>query len=87
MHRLVPSAFHGYQNGSSDDRHGNTLTAHKVMGSPLNPTETQVRQLSRKTALGAHERYTSQMERYNLTLSSNALLLIKLGAHPEDVTQ
>jgi xylan 1,4-beta-xylosidase len=65
-----------------DDDHGNTLAAYKAMGSPLDPTEAQVEQLNRETDPGAAEQGTLIDGRLNLSLSSNALLLIKVGTLP-----
>ena len=62
-----------------DDTHGNTLAAYKAMGSPLDPTEAQVEQLNKETALGAPERLTLTDGKLNLKLDKNALLLIKVG--------
>jgi len=66
-----------------DDDHGNTLAAYKAMGSPLDPTEAQVEELNRKTNPGAAEQGTLIDGRLNLSLSSNALLLIKVRILPE----
>lgn len=63
-----------------DDTHGNTLAAYKTMGSPLDPTEAQVEQLNKETALGAPERLTLTDGKLNLKLDKNALLLIKVRA-------
>jgi xylan 1,4-beta-xylosidase len=65
-----------------DDDHGNTLAAYKAMGSPLDPTEAQVEQMNRETDPGAAEQGTLIDGRLNLSLSSNALLLIKVGTLP-----
>jgi xylan 1,4-beta-xylosidase len=70
-----------------DDDHGNTLAAYKAMGSPVDPTDAQVEQLNRKTALGAPERRTLANGELNLTVSTNALLLVKVGTHREDRNQ
>ena len=63
-----------------DDTHSNTLAAYKAMGSPLDPTEAQVEQMNQQTALGSPERRTLSDGKLDLTLSPNALLLIKVGA-------
>jgi xylan 1,4-beta-xylosidase len=70
-----------------DNTHSNTLAAYKAMGSPLDPTETQVEQLNKETALGTPERRILTDGKLNLTLVSNALLLIKIVAHAEDSNQ
>jgi xylan 1,4-beta-xylosidase len=49
------------------------------MGSPLDPTPQQVEELNRETALGPPERLTLQGGKLELTLSPDALVLIKLG--------
>ena len=64
-----------------DDTHGNTLAAYKAMGSPLDPTEAQVEQLNKETALGSPERLTLTDGKLNLKLDKNALLLIEVAAH------
>jgi xylan 1,4-beta-xylosidase len=65
-----------------DDDHGNTLAAYKAMGSPVDPTEAQVKELNRETDPGAPEQRALVDGRLNLSLSSNALLLIKVGTLP-----
>jgi xylan 1,4-beta-xylosidase len=65
-----------------DDDHGNTLAAYKAMGSPVDPTEAQVKELNRETDPGAAEQRALIDGRLNLSLNSNALLLIKVGTLP-----
>jgi xylan 1,4-beta-xylosidase len=65
-----------------DDDHANTLAAYKAMGSPVDPTEAQVKELNRETDPGAAEQSALVDGRLNLSLSSNALLLIKVGTPP-----
>jgi xylan 1,4-beta-xylosidase len=65
-----------------DDDHGNTLAAYKAMGSPIDPTEAQVKELNRETDPGAAEQGALIDGRLNLSLRSNALLLIKVGNPP-----
>lgn len=67
-----------------DNSHSHTLAAYKAMGSPLDPTEAQVEQLNKETALGAPEHLTLTDGKLNLKLDSNALLLIKVGSHAQD---
>jgi len=62
-----------------DDDHGNTLAAYKAMGSPLDPSDAQVEQMNKETALGAPEHLTLADSKLNLKLGANALLLIKVG--------
>jgi hypothetical protein len=46
-----------------------------------------VEQLDRKTALGAPGHRTLAKSELNLTLSTNTLLLVKVGTHREDRNQ
>jgi len=62
-----------------DETHSNTLAAYKKMGSPLDPTDAQVDELNRETALGDPERRKLENGKLDLTLGPNALLLIKVG--------
>jgi xylan 1,4-beta-xylosidase len=81
----VQLLFHGMPANAAvsisrvDDDHGNTLAAYKAMGSPLDPTDAQVEQMNKETALGAPEHLTLTDNRLNLKLGANALLLIKVG--------
>jgi xylan 1,4-beta-xylosidase len=61
-----------------DDEHGNVLPKYVVMGSPLDPTETQVEQLNRETALGQPERTTLNHARLEVTLEANALAILRV---------
>jgi xylan 1,4-beta-xylosidase len=70
-----------------DNTHSNTLAAYKALGSPLDPTEAQVAQMNKETALGAPENLTLSDGKLNLKLDSNALLLIKVGSHAEGSNQ
>ncbi len=63
-----------------DETHSNTLAAYKALGSPLDPTEGQVEQMNRETAIGAPEQMTLTDGKLNLKLGVNALLLIKVSA-------
>ncbi|HVW78052.1 MAG TPA: hypothetical protein VHB45_10605 [Alloacidobacterium sp.] len=64
-----------------DETHSNTLAAYKAMGSPLDPTEAQVEQLNRETALGRPEQRNLHDGKLDLTLGPNALLLIQVKTH------
>ncbi len=66
-----------------DEQHGNVLKHFEAMGSPLDPTPAQVEQLNRETALPAAEEQTLQGGQVKLTLTPNALVLVKVegGAH------
>jgi len=89
----VQLVFHGVPANAAvsinrvDNTHGNTLAAYKAIGSPLDPTEAQVEQMNKTTALGAPERLTLSDGKLNLKLDTNALLLIKVGSHLEDSNQ
>jgi xylan 1,4-beta-xylosidase len=61
-----------------DESHGNVLKEYAAMGSPLDPTPEQVKQLNSETALPAAEETKLQDGRLNLSLTTNALLLIKV---------
>lgn len=61
-----------------DEEHGNVLKKYREMGSPLNPTPAQVEQLNRETALSAPEETSLQSGSLNLTLTPNALALVKV---------
>jgi xylan 1,4-beta-xylosidase len=83
----VQLIFHGMPANASvsisrvDNDHGNTLAAYKAIGSPLDPTDAQVEQMNKETALGAPEHLTLTDNRLNLKLGPNALLLIKVGGN------
>jgi xylan 1,4-beta-xylosidase len=59
-----------------DDEHGNTLAAYKALGSPLDPTEAQVKEMNRKTDLGPAEQRALSDGKLDLSLESNALVLV-----------
>jgi len=61
-----------------DDEHGNVLPKYVAMGSPLDPTETQVERLNRETALGQPERTTLSHARLEVTLERNALAILQV---------
>ncbi len=63
---------------SVDDLHGNVLPFYKAMGAPLDPTEEQVSELNRKTALGAAQPIEIKGETLRLNLMPNALALIRI---------
>ena len=62
-----------------DDEHGNVLPHYAAMGKPLSPTPNQVEELNRETALPTPEQVSLQGGRLQLTLSPNALVLVKAG--------
>jgi xylan 1,4-beta-xylosidase len=62
-----------------DDEHGNVLPKYAAMGSPQDPTETQVEQLNRETALGLPEQTKLEDGRLKLTLEQNALILLQVS--------
>jgi xylan 1,4-beta-xylosidase len=61
-----------------DDEHGNVLPKYVAMGSPLDPTEIQVEQLNRETALGQPERTALNHSRLELVLERNALAVLQI---------
>jgi len=70
-----------------DNTHSNTLAAYKALGGPLDPTDAQVEQMNKETALGAPEQLKLTDGKLNLKLDSNALLLITVGPHAEGGNQ
>jgi xylan 1,4-beta-xylosidase len=62
-----------------DEDHSNTLKAYAAIGKPLDPTEEQVEQMNRDTAIEAPEQRKLEDGKLALHLGSNALLLIKVG--------
>ena len=61
-----------------DADHGNVLRAYAAMGEPLDPTPEQVYQLNRETALPSPEETTLHDGQLRLSLTPNALALIKI---------
>jgi xylan 1,4-beta-xylosidase len=62
-----------------DEEHGNVLKHYAAMGSPLDPTEAQVDQLNRETALPAPEEVKLNAGKLELSLTPNALVLVKVA--------
>jgi xylan 1,4-beta-xylosidase len=62
-----------------DDEHGNVLKKYEAMGSPVDPTPAQVEQLNRETALPAAHEMKLQGGKLELTLTPNALVLVKVS--------
>jgi xylan 1,4-beta-xylosidase len=63
-----------------NDEHGNVLPKYAAMGSPLDPTEAQVNELNRQTALGQPERMRLVNGRLELTLERNELTILHVVA-------
>ena len=61
-----------------DSAHGNVLEKYASMGSPLDPTPDQAKQLNRETALGAPEQLKLSSGKLDLRLAPNTLLLISI---------
>jgi xylan 1,4-beta-xylosidase len=61
-----------------DGDHGNVLKEYEVMGRPLDPTADQVEQLNHRTALPAPEDARLQGGKMQLTLTPDALVLIRV---------
>ena len=61
-----------------DDEHGNVLKDYAAMGKPLDPTEKQVDELNRESALPAQEETKLQGGKLRLSLRPNALALIEI---------
>ncbi|HZR55650.1 MAG TPA: glycosyl hydrolase family 39 [Terriglobales bacterium] len=76
--------FHGLPSTSRvtlqrvDSDHGNVLSQYAAMGKPLDPTPDQVEELNRKTALAAPEQAKLQGERLELSLTPDALVLVRV---------
>jgi xylan 1,4-beta-xylosidase len=54
------------------------LKEYAAMGKPLDPTPAQVEELNRKTALAAPEQAKLQGERLQLSLTPDALVLVRV---------
>ena len=61
-----------------DQQHGNVLPEYAKMGSPVDPTPAQVEQLNRETALPPPQETHLNGNALDLTLTPNALVLVKL---------
>jgi xylan 1,4-beta-xylosidase len=61
-----------------DSDHGNVLPHYAAMGKPQDPTPEQVEQLNRQTALPPPEAVTLQGNRLDLSLTPDALVLVKI---------
>jgi xylan 1,4-beta-xylosidase len=61
-----------------DDDHGNVLPKYAAMGSPLDPTPAQVRQLNQETALPPPELRPLDAGTLKITLTPDALTLITI---------
>lgn len=83
--RTMALQFHGVKPDAAvsilrvDNEHGNVLEKYAAMGKPEDPTETQVEQLNRETALGEPTRVRLKDGRLSIDLERNALALIKVG--------
>jgi xylan 1,4-beta-xylosidase len=61
-----------------DKDHGSVLNHYAAMGSPLDPTAAQVEQLNRESALPPPEQKILHDGKLELTLTPNALVLVKV---------
>jgi xylan 1,4-beta-xylosidase len=61
-----------------DSSHSNVLPKYKAIGSPPYPTPAQVEQLNRETALQPPQRAQLKNGKLELTLTPNALVLVKV---------
>jgi xylan 1,4-beta-xylosidase len=59
-----------------DQAHGNVLPHYAAMGKPLDPTEKQVEELNRETALGPPEERRLQNGSLKIELTPDALVLV-----------
>ncbi len=62
-----------------DSNEGNVLPKYAAMGRPPDPTPTQAEQLNRETALNPPQRVRLQSGKLELTLTPNALALVKVA--------
>jgi xylan 1,4-beta-xylosidase len=62
-----------------DQDHGNVLKQYAAMGSPVDPTPAEVERLNRETALPSPEESTLHGGKLDLTLTPNALVLVKIS--------
>jgi xylan 1,4-beta-xylosidase len=76
IHGVPPSSHVSVQRVDRD--HGNVQKQYAAMGSPTDPTPAQVEQLNRDTALGSPQKLQLESGKLELTLSENALVLLKL---------
>lgn len=82
--RKIVFQIHGVPPGSpvritrADERHGDTLEAYKRMGSPVYPTQSQVRELNRVAETISVERLRLAAGEIALEAPVNGLLLIEL---------
>jgi xylan 1,4-beta-xylosidase len=74
---LPPSARVSVQRVDGD--HGNVLKKYAEMGSPVDPMPAQVEELNRETALGPPQQLQLENGKLKLTLSENALMLLKIA--------
>ena len=63
---------------SVDEDHGNVLPFYKAVGAPIDPTEKQVSDLNRETALGAPRPLEVARNTIRLNLMPNALVLVRI---------
>ncbi len=61
-----------------DDEHGNVLPVYNAMGRPQYPTDAQVAEMNRRTALPAPEQRELKDGRLQLSLEPDALVLVKV---------
>lgn len=77
FHGVAPDAHVTIERVDRD--HGNVLPHYAAMGSPVDPTERQVEELNRETSLGTPESSPLQHGDLTLSLTPNALLLVKVS--------
>ena len=74
---LIPPS--GVRGSRIDTDHSNTLAAYARMGTPLYPTEAQVRQLNMETALEPPRSMPLKKGHLLLTLPVNGFVLLEVG--------
>ena len=84
--RTVTLAFKGAPPGAVvtihrvDQQHGNPLAAYKAMGSPKYPTQAQIAELNKASALPAPEKTRLKDGKLTLTLPVNGLAVLEIAA-------
>ena len=69
-----------------DSDHGNVLPKYAAMGSPIDPTPDQVKELNEETALPAPEAAQLSDGALRLTLTPDALVLVEIRSRAEAQT-
>ncbi|WP_158945284.1 glycosyl hydrolase family 39 [Granulicella sp. S190] len=76
VHNVPPNTLISIQR--VDNEHANVLPKYAAMGSPLDPSESQVDQLNQETSLGPSEQTHLKNDQLILKLEPNALILLEM---------